>query len=32
MRIWKASLCAAAMMFGLSGGFDHAQAQTFPEP
>ena len=30
MRIWKMLLCAAAAMFGLSGGLVDAQAQSFP--
>src|ERR1035437_1894816 len=30
MRIWKILLCAAAAMFGLSGGLVDAQAQSFP--
>ena len=30
MRIWNALLCTAAVVLGLSGGFDSAQAQNFP--
>jgi tripartite-type tricarboxylate transporter receptor subunit TctC len=30
MRVWKILLCAAAVVFGLPGGPDRAQAQSFP--
>jgi tripartite-type tricarboxylate transporter receptor subunit TctC len=30
MRIWKALLCTAAVVLGLSGGPDRAEAQNFP--
>jgi tripartite-type tricarboxylate transporter receptor subunit TctC len=30
MRIWKALLCTAAVVLGLSGGLDRAEAQNFP--